>query len=90
VGLVTQLVPRTLHERTTALLCGPEVMMRLVADLLVDRGLPPAAVRVSLERNMKCAVGLCGHCQLREFFVCTDGPVLGYDRIGPLVMTREL
>jgi NAD(P)H-flavin reductase len=91
VGLVTTLLPREPDpSRTLALVCGPEVMMRLAADALVDRGLSPDRIRVSAERNMKCGVGLCGHCQLREVFVCTDGPVLSYDRVGPLMRTREL
>ena len=91
VGLVTTMLPESLDQaRTLALLCGPEVMMRLVADALVARGMPPSAVRVSMERNMKCGVGLCGHCQLRELFVCLDGPVFGYDRVGPLMTTRGL
>ena len=91
VGLVTTMLPQTLDPaRTLALLCGPEVMMRLVADALISRGLAPSAVRVSMERNMKCGVGLCGHCQLRELFVCLDGPVLGYDRVASMLTTRGL
>jgi NAD(P)H-flavin reductase len=91
VGLVTTMLPESLEPANTlALLCGPEVMMRLAADALVARGMAPSAIRVSMERNMKCGVGLCGHCQLRELFVCLDGPVLGYDRVGPLMTTRGL
>ncbi len=91
VGLVTTMLPDSLDPASTlALLCGPEVMMRLVADVLVARGLAPSAVRVSMERNMRCGVGLCGHCQLRELFVCIDGPVLGYDRVRTLLTTRGL
>ncbi len=47
-------------------------------------------VRLSLERNMRCGVGLCGHCQLREYFLCVDGPVLSLDRVRPLLGVREL
>jgi NAD(P)H-flavin reductase len=65
-------------------------MMRLSADVLVDRGLPPGQVRVSMERNMKCGIGLCGHCQLRELFICTDGPVFGYQRVRELLLGRGL
>ena len=64
--------------------------MRHTADDLVGLGLPPARVRLSLERNMRCGVGLCGHCQLRELFVCVDGPVVPLDRADPLVTVREL
>ncbi len=92
VGLVTALVARAGFDptRTLALVCGPEVMMRYGATALVDRGVPAARIRLSMERNMKCGVGLCGHCQLRELFLCVDGPVLPYDRLAPLMDVREL
>jgi NAD(P)H-flavin reductase len=92
VGLVTALVARAGFDpaRTLALVCGPEVMMRFGATALADRGVPPARIRLSMERNMKCGVGLCGHCQLRELFLCVDGPVLPYDRLAPLMDVREL
>ena len=64
--------------------------MRYVASALVDRGVRENRIRLSMERNMKCGVGLCGHCQLRELFVCVDGPVLSYDRLAPLLSCREL
>ncbi|WP_372592634.1 FAD/NAD(P)-binding protein [Actinotalea sp.] len=92
VGYVTQLVPRAGFDphATLALVCGPETMMRPAAQALVARGVPAHRVRLSMERNMKCGIGLCGHCQLRELFLCVDGPVLGYDRLAPLLATREL
>jgi NAD(P)H-flavin reductase len=92
VGLVTQLVERAAFDPAHALglVCGPEVMMRHSARALVDRGLPPDRLRLSMERNMKCGVGLCGHCQLREVFCCVDGPVLGFDRLAPLMARAEL
>ncbi len=92
VGLVTTLVARAGFDplRTLALVCGPEVMMRYTAAALMARGVPDARIRLSMERNMKCGVGLCGHCQLRELFLCVDGPVLGYDRLAPLMDVREL
>jgi NAD(P)H-flavin reductase len=65
-------------------------MMRFTATALIDRGVNPANVRVSLERNMRCGVGLCGHCQYRELFVCLDGPVLAYAQVSDLLGTREL
>ena len=70
--------------------CGPEVMMRYAAQALSDRGVRPDRLRLSMERNMKCGVGLCGHCQLRELFLCVDGPVVGYDRLAPLMARAEL
>lgn len=92
VGLVTQLVPRIGFDpaNTLALACGPEVMMRSAGLALRDRGVPAERIRMSMERNMKCGVGLCGHCQLREVFVCVDGPVLTYDRLAPLMSRWEL
>ncbi len=92
VGLVTALVARAGFDphKALALVCGPEVMMRSAAQALVARGVPGDRVRLSLERSMKCGVGLCGHCQLRELFACVDGPVLGYDRLASLLGVREL
>jgi NAD(P)H-flavin reductase len=92
VGLVTSLVPRATFEpsRTLALVCGPEVMMRFVTLALLDRGVAPDRIRLSMERSMKCGVGLCGHCQLRELFVCVDGPVLDHATLAPLLAVREL
>jgi NAD(P)H-flavin reductase len=92
VGLVTGLLAAADVDpaRTHAFVCGPEVMMRLVADAVLRLGVPAPRTRLSLERNMKCGVGLCGHCQLREHFVCTDGPVFGYDVLAPLLTTRGL
>lgn len=91
VGLVTRLIPVARFDpaRTLALVCGPEVMMRFVAAALADAGVPTRRIRVSLERNMECGVGLCGHCQLREFFICTDGPVFSYDQVAELMGIRE-
>lgn len=92
VGLVTRFIPRAAFDpdHTLALVCGPEVMMRHAAAGLLDRGVPPRGLRLSMERNMKCGVGLCGHCQLRELFICLDGPVLSYDRLAPLIARAEL
>jgi NAD(P)H-flavin reductase len=92
VGLVTQLVARAQVDpaRTLALVCGPDLMMRFVAGALTELGVPADRVRLSMERNMKCGIGLCGHCQLREFFICVDGPVLPLDRLQPLISVREL
>ncbi len=79
VGVVTALLPDAPIDRgAKALLCGPEVMMRFGARALVDRGLDPGRIRVSLERNMQCGVGLCGHCQFGPLLVCRDGPIVTY------------
>jgi NAD(P)H-flavin reductase len=92
VGLVTGLIPGASFEggRTTAMVCGPEVMMRFVASSLRERGVAAERIHVSLERNMKCAIGHCGHCQLAHRFVCKDGPVFAYGQIEPLLGVREL
>jgi NAD(P)H-flavin reductase len=92
VGLVTTLIPDAGFEgpRTTAMICGPEVMMRFVSQALQDRGVPLDSLYVSLERNMKCAIGHCGHCLLAHRFVCKDGPVFPVGRIGTLLGVREL
>jgi NAD(P)H-flavin reductase len=83
VGLVTELLPRCSFdpERSMALLCGPEVMMRFAARELARRGMTDDRIYLSLERNMQCAIGLCGHCQLGPEFVCRDGPVFPYEKI---------
>jgi NAD(P)H-flavin reductase len=92
VGVVTTLVPRAEFDpsKTTALICGPEVMMRFAVAALRDAGLPNESIHVSLERSMKCAVGHCGHCQLRELFICKDGPVFRQDVVEPLMTVRAL
>jgi len=92
VGLVTDLIPRAGFDpsHALALVCGPEAMMRHVAAALTDRGVPPQRIRLSMERAMDCGVGLCGHCQLRELFVCTDGPVFDYRRLERLLWLREV
>lgn len=92
VGVVTTLLPRAPFdaESTTAFVCGPEVMMYFSARDLEHRGVAPGRIWISMERNMKCGVGLCGHCQLGPTFICKDGPVYRYDRILPLLNVREL
>ena len=72
------------------LLCGPEPMMRFSAKVLLARGVPPQRIQVSLERNMRCGIGLCGHCQLGPLLVCRDGPVVPYPVAAPLLAVREL
>lgn len=92
VGVVTKLLDQaSIRPRTTAAyVCGPDVMMRYAARDLAAHDVPEAAIQVSLERNMRCGIALCGHCQLGPLIVCRDGPVVGYDRARPLMETREL
>lgn len=92
VGIVTTLVKSEEldPQRTTALLCGPEVMIRFTARALIEKGLAPEKVFVSLERNMQCGVGWCGHCQLGPLLLCRDGPVVSYtDDVANLLSERE-
>ena len=81
-------LPVTLGN-TTAFLCGPEVMIRVVARDLVDAGADAERIFVSLERNMHCAVRQCGHCQLGPLFICADGPVVTWAVAAPLLAVRR-
>ena len=73
-----------------ALLCGPEIMMRFAGRQLVDQGIDPSLIRVSLERNMQCGIGLCGHCQLGPLLLCRDGPAAPYGGLADgLFMERD-
>lgn len=91
VGVVPSLLREARFEpaRTLAFVCGPEVMMRFCERELSRLGLRSEQLYLSLERNMKCAVGFCGHCQLGPAFICKDGPVLRYDRVLPFFLVRE-
>lgn len=91
VGVVTELLPRLRVDpaAATALVCGPEVMMRLGADALDRFGLDPTRIQLSLERAMDCGVGTCGHCQLGGVLVCREGPVVTWARARPLLMVAE-
>ncbi len=92
VGVVTKLIPRVPFdpENSVILLCGPEVMMWFSAEALLGRGVPAERIYVTLERNMKCGVGSCGHCQLGSKFLCRDGPVFSWDEVAALLDVREL
>jgi NAD(P)H-flavin reductase len=92
VGVVTKLIPRLGIDASSAVafVCGPEIMMRFAAAALHDIGVPDEAIHLSLERNMKCAVGLCGHCQFAGSFICKDGAVMRYDRVRHLLALKEI
>ena len=92
VGVVTTLIPHVGIDpaNTAAFVCGPDIMMRFTAQELIARGVPATRVRVSLERNMRCGAGWCGHCQLGPLLICRDGPVVDYGRAEPLMSIREL
>ncbi|AKK27314.1 FAD/NAD(P)-binding protein [Mycobacterium sp. EPa45] len=92
IGFVTEPLRRLplRAANTTAFLCGPESMMRNGAVELMRKGLAANSIRVSLERNMQCGIGWCGHCQLGPLLLCRDGPVVGYDVAEPLLAVKEL
>ena len=92
VGVVTTLFRyvRLQPNKTVALVCGPEIMMRYVVRELESRGVGPADTYLSMERNMKCAVGFCGHCQLGPYFACKDGPVFPLSRMQDWIGKYEL
>jgi len=92
VGVVTTLIPRAQFDpaHTMTFVCGPEIMMHFTQKELERRGAPDEHLWVSMERNMKCGVGFCGHCQLGPLFVCKDGPVFRYDRVASLLGVREV
>jgi len=92
VGVVPLLLDRQqlAAERTHVLVCGPEVMIRYTVRSALQRGIAKQRIWISMERNMQCAVGLCGHCQLGPTFVCKDGPVYRYDVIEPFLRVEGL
>jgi anaerobic sulfite reductase subunit B len=87
VGLVTAPLSRALVDPadTVAMVCGPEVMIQVTAERLVDLGVPAEAITVSLERNMQCGVGQCGRCQIGPVLLCQGGPVLPWSVASPLL-----
>ena len=92
VGVVPGLIPAASFDPgdATAFVVGPEVMMRFTVRALVDRGMPEERIFVSLERNMRCGVGHCGHCQLGPTLICRDGPVYSHAVVRPWLEVREL
>ena len=92
VGVVPDLIRRVAFDphETVAMVCGPEIMMRFSANALRDAGVALERIHLSMERNMKCAIGLCGHCQFGPTFVCKDGPVMPLDRIARIFTVREI
>jgi NAD(P)H-flavin reductase len=92
VGVVTTLIPRIQFdpENTVALIVGPEIMMRFTIIELQKRGLTDDRIYISMERNMKCGIGLCGHCQVGPKFVCKDGPVFRFDQLAGIFGKQEV
>ena len=92
VGVVTTLIGRAPFDplHCKAMVCGPEIMMRFTAMELVKRGVSEDSIYLSMERNMKCGLGLCGHCQLGPTFVCKEGPVYNYTDMKNVFSKREM
>jgi anaerobic sulfite reductase subunit B len=92
VGFVAKLVASARFDpaAASAFICGPEIMMRTSVDALLERGVAPDRIYVSMERNMQCGVGHCGHCQLGPTMICRDGPVYRWDEVEALMKVREL
>lgn len=91
VGVVTTLMNQLRIDPmgTYALLCGPQIMMRYAIEALAGRGLDEGRIFISMERNMQCGIGLCGHCQAGPLFICRDGPVFRYTGVKHLFQRRE-
>ena len=82
-GVVTTLLPEIQLEvgQSVAVVCGPPIMMKFTTRELLAKGFAPEQIYLSMEKNMSCGIGKCGHCRLGPFYVCRDGPVFRYDRI---------
>ena len=93
VGVVPLLIDRLSLPNpagTVFFVCGPDVMMWYAVKSARQLGVPPENIWLNMERNMNCAVGLCGHCQYGPAFICKDGPVLRYDRMSPFLTVKDL
>jgi NAD(P)H-flavin reductase len=92
IGVVTNLFSyiKMDSRETIAMVCGPEVMMKFTVEELQRRGLTPEQIYISMERNMKCGVGLCGHCQFGPKFICKDGPVFRLPEVYHLLEKKEI
>ncbi len=77
-------------QQTAVMTCGPEIMMRFVVFEALARRVQPDDVYVSMERNMSCAMGFCGHCQLGPHFVCKDGPVFTFRQVEPFFSLEDM
>lgn len=92
VGVITHLLngKDIKPQQTLAMICGPELMMRFSANALKDIGIDSTNIYISMERNMKCSIGFCGHCQYGPYFICKEGPVFPYSKVEALLKIREV
>ncbi len=88
VGVVTEILDEKCFgddpSQRVAVMCGPPTMMRFATSKLLEEGYVAENVFLSVERNMSCGVGLCGHCRIGPYYVCRDGPVFSYAELSPL------
>jgi len=83
VGLVTTILkdlPMDL-KKAVAVVCGPPIMMKFATLKLLDLGFAPADIYLSMEKNMSCGLGKCGHCRIGKYYACKDGPVFTYEEL---------
>jgi NAD(P)H-flavin reductase len=82
-GFVTQYITadKIPSDDTIVMICGPEPMINACITALLQLGIKESDIYITLERNMQCGIGLCGHCQCGDKFVCTDGPIFSLDEI---------
>ncbi len=92
VGVVTTLIEKVRFnpDNTIAMVCGPEIMMHFTVKELLQRGMKESDIFISMERNMKCAIGFCGHCQYGPNFICKDGPVFCYEDVQNIFRVKEI
>ncbi len=91
VGVVTRLIGRVGFDpsNTTAMVCGPEIMMTVTAERLIEgSSVAPQNIYMTMERNMKCGIGICGHCQFGSKFICTDGAVFNFTEVAHLLQIK--
>ncbi len=83
VGLVTTILEKLdiNLKNAVAVVCGPPIMMKFVTFKLLEKGVLPQNLYLSMEKNMSCGIGKCGHCRLGSYYACKDGPVFSYDKI---------
>ena len=92
VGVVTTLIDKAVFDpaHTICYICGPELMMRFGVFACLDARIPESNVFISMERNMKCAIGFCGHCQFGPYFICKEGAVFPFESLKNYLTVDEL
>jgi len=83
VGVVTTILsPQDVNiGNSAAVVCGPPIMMKFATLKLLEFGFKPVNIYLSMEKNMSCGIGKCGHCMIGKYYVCKDGPVFTYEQI---------